>query len=67
MNSQSSQYKTLEIEAFVEQMAAVVDLPIAPEYQPGVVENFARIAEIARRLDEFPLSPEVEVAPIFRP
>ena len=67
MNLQSDSAKSLEMEAFVEQMAAAVDLPIAPEYKPGVVENFARIAEIAQRLDEFPLSPEVEAAPIFRP
>ena len=48
-------------------MAAAIDLPIAPEYKLGVVENFTRIAEIARRLDDFPLPSDVEVAPTFWP
>ncbi len=67
MNNQSDLQKKLEVEAVVEQMAAAIDLPIAPEYKLGVVENFTRIAEIARRLDDFPLPSDVEVAPTFWP
>ena len=52
---------------YVEQMAVVLDLPIAPEHQLGVVENFARIQAIAQLVNEFPLPDRIEVAPVFEP
>ncbi|MBD2462480.1 DUF4089 domain-containing protein [Oscillatoria sp. FACHB-1407] len=58
--------KILNFESYVEQMALVLDLPIAPEYKPGVVDNVARTAAIAQLVLDFPL-PDVEVAPTFRP
>lgn len=59
--------EVLNIEQYVEQMACVLELPIAPEYKSGVVDNFARTAAIAQLVLEFPLPPDVEVAPTFRP
>lgn len=59
--------KTLSPEEYVAQMALLLDLPLNPEYQSGVVENFARIMAIAQLVVEFPLSEEIEVAPVFRP
>ena len=52
---------------YVEQTAQLLDLPIAPEYRPGVVENFARIAAIATLVMEFPLPDDIEPAPVFEP
>lgn len=52
---------------FVKQAAALIDLPIPPEYEASVVENFARIISIAQLVNQFPLSEAVEVAPTFQP
>ena len=52
---------------FVNQAAALIDLPLQPEHQPGVVENFDRIAQIAQRVNQFPLPEAIEIAPIFQP
>jgi hypothetical protein len=52
---------------FVDLMAAVVDLPIPPEYRQGVVENFERISTVAQLVLEFPLPEDVEAAPVFEP
>lgn len=57
----------LDISAFVDQMAAIVNLPLQPEHHPGVVANFERIHTIAQMVMEFPLDEEVEVAPEFKP
>jgi hypothetical protein len=58
---------TLETEAFVEQMAVVVGLPLQAEHKPGVVDNFTRIRAIAQLVNEFPLPEDIEIAPIFEP
>lgn len=52
---------------FVDLMAAVVDLPIPPEYRDGVVVNFERIHTVAQLVLEFPLPEDVEAAPVFEP
>lgn len=54
-------------EAFVDQMAALVNLPLAPEHRSGVIENFERIIGVAQLVNEFPLPEEIEVAPVFEP
>ena len=55
------------VEAYVKQMAEMNNLPIAPEYQDGVVANFARIAKIYERVSEFTLPETIEPAPTFEP
>ena len=56
-----------DLAEWVDQMAALVDLPLHPEHRPGVVENFSRIAAIAQLVMEFPLPETVEAAPVFEP
>lgn len=57
----------LDPAVYVEQTAALLNLPLQPEHQPGVVENFARIQAIASLVIEFPLPADLEPAPIFQP
>lgn len=57
----------LDVSAFVDQMAAIVDLPLQAEHRPGVVANFERIHLVAQWVMEFPLPEEIEVAPTFEP
>jgi Protein of unknown function (DUF4089) len=52
---------------FVEQMAELMGLSLSPEYQPGVVENFTRLAEIAAFVMDFPLPEDIEISPVFQP
>lgn len=59
--------KTLNPAAYVEQMSELLDLPLAPEYRPGVVKNFATISAIAQLVTEFTLPDEIEPAPVFEP
>jgi len=51
----------------VDQMAKFLDLPIDPDYRPGVIANLERTATIAQLVMEFPLPDSVEAAPIFQP
>ncbi len=51
----------------VDQIAALIGLPISPEYHLGVVTNFERIQTIAQLVMEFPLPDETEAAPVFEP
>ena len=51
----------------VEQIAALIGLPISVEHQPGVVANFERIQAVAQLVMEFPLPDTIEAAPVFEP
>lgn len=53
--------------AYVEQAAALIGLPIPPEYHQSVVENFERIAAVAQLVLEFSLPEAIELAPKFEP
>ena len=57
----------VNVEEYVDRTAELINLPLEPEHRSGVVVNFERIFAIARLVTEFPLSPEVEVAPVFEP
>ncbi|MFB2833926.1 DUF4089 domain-containing protein [Floridanema evergladense] len=52
---------------YVDTISKLVDLPIAPEHRPGVIQNFERIMAIAKLVTEFPLPENLETAPIFEP
>lgn len=54
-------------EAYINQVAELINLPLDPEHRPGVIENFERIVVIAKLVTEFPLPDDLEVAPIFEP
>jgi Protein of unknown function (DUF4089) len=56
-----------EIEAYVDATAKLIDLPIAPEHRPGVVQFTAGLFEAAALVSELPLPDEVEAAPVFYP
>ncbi len=57
----------LEPTAYVTQMAVMLNLPLPPEHQTGVVENLVRMQAIAQLVMSFPLSDTVDNAPVFRP
>jgi Protein of unknown function (DUF4089) len=57
----------INIEEYVDRTAELINLPLDPEHRPGVVVNFERIAAIAQLVTEFPLPPEIEAAPVFKP
>jgi len=61
------QEKVLNLNQYVEQMSELLNLPIAPEYCPGVVENFSRMVAIAQLVTEFHLPEDIEAAPVFEP
>ncbi len=62
MNDRETDYKT-----YVENTALLMGLTLTPEYLPGVVENLARVADVAALVIEFELSEDVEIAPVFEP
>lgn len=55
------------ISEYVDQTAKLIDLPIDPEYREGVISNLEQIAAIAKLITEFPLTDEIEIAPVFDP
>lgn len=56
-----------DLEAYVEQMSILLDLPLHPDHRPGVLENLYRTQMVARFFLEFPLPETIEVAPVFHP
>ncbi len=59
--------ENLHPEAYVEQVAQALQLPLHPDHRTGVIENFARILPIAKLVLDFPLPQTVEPAPTFNP
>jgi hypothetical protein len=59
--------KNINSAAYIEQMIEILDLPLDPEYRPGVIKNFASICAIATLVTEFPLPEDIEAAPVFEP
>lgn len=53
--------------AYVEETAKLLGLNLPPEYREGVVENFNQLSSIAQKVMEFPLPPDTEIAPVFKP
>ena len=62
MNNENDQ-----IAEYVDRMANLIELPIDPEYCPGVVANMTRIAQVAQLVNEFPLPEDIEAATVFQP
>lgn len=58
---------TGDIGVAVDQLAALVNLPIDPAYRAGVVEAFAGLMRGAALVLEFPLPDTVEPPSVFRP
>ncbi|NRB06043.1 MAG: DUF4089 domain-containing protein [Richelia sp.] len=57
--------KTFDTVTYIEETAVLLDLKVRDEYIDEVVNNFELIRVIAEVVNEFPLPPEVECAPIF--
>lgn len=55
------------IAELVDLMAVFLELPIDPEYRPGVIANLERTATIAQLVMEFPIPDNIEAAPTFQP
>ncbi|WP_414527986.1 DUF4089 domain-containing protein [Nodularia chucula] len=53
--------------SYVEEVALLLGLQLGDEYIDGVVQNFEIISAIAQLVNEFPLSEDVEPAPVFEP
>lgn len=64
---QDSQPLQINWSTYVDQMSVALQLPIAPDYHPGVVANLERTAAIAQLFLDFPLPSEIEIAPTFEP
>ncbi|MGK7940434.1 MAG: DUF4089 domain-containing protein [Crocosphaera sp.] len=57
----------MNIKEYIEQTSVIINLPIPPEFMPGVIDNLTRIAEISTLVTEFELPETIEAAPIFEP
>ncbi len=57
----------IHIKEYIEQTSVIINLPIAAEFMPGVIDNLTRIAEISTLVTEFDLPETIEAAPIFEP
>lgn len=55
----------VDLQHYIEQSAAAIGLPIAPEDMPAVVGVFANLARVAGPLMEFPLPADAEPSPVF--
>jgi Protein of unknown function (DUF4089) len=53
--------------AYVAVMTAVHRLPLDDTRRGEVIQQLVNIEVLAQRVMEFPLEPEVEPAPVFRP
>ncbi len=58
---------TTHIEAHVDAMAALLELPLMPEHRPGVLRYFALAAEMATLVSSLPLTVHDEPAEAFVP
>jgi hypothetical protein len=56
-----------ELGNYVDAVAKLVALPIAPAHRPGVILYMGVITAAAAQVMAFPLPDEVEPAPVFGP
>lgn len=57
----------IDLEQYLEQMAAIVGITLHPDYTPGVKANLERLQAIAQLFLEFPLPDDIDAAPVFYP
>ncbi len=55
------------IEAYVDAVAAALDLPLLPPHRPGVLAYFALAAQLAGAVGRAPLGLGDDPAPVFTP
>jgi hypothetical protein len=56
-----------ERQTYLVAMAKILKLPIAEDFEPGVLANLEVTAEHAAVLDEFLPDDHLDPAPVFRP
>lgn len=56
-----------DLDAWIDAASAVVDLPIAGAYRPGVARFLALAAEMAATLETVDLGDELALAPVYLP
>ena len=54
------------LDAYIAAAAQALDLPLTPQYQPGVKANLAVTLRMGSFVGAFPLPDEAEPAPVFR-
>ena len=52
-------------EAYARAAAAALGLPLDPRHLPGIAMNLALAARMAAVVEDMPLGPEDEAAPVF--
>ncbi len=57
----------MDFDAFIEQQAAVLGLPIAPDHRPGVKRFVELAAGMAEQVMSMPLTPVDEAGHVFAP
>jgi hypothetical protein len=55
-----------DFDHWIDAMAPVLRLDIAPEYRPGVKANLKTAAKMAALLEKVPLDDDVKPAPVYR-
>jgi hypothetical protein len=58
--------KLPDFDHWIEAVAPLVKLEIAPEYRDGVKANLKTAAKMAAVLERAPLRDEIEPAPVYR-
>ena len=53
------------VDDLIDASAAALDLPIAPEWKPGIKSNLQVTLRVAATVAEFELPDEAEPAPVF--
>ena len=53
--------------SYIDAMATLHRLPLDAERRVEVARQMMHIETMARQFVDFPLKPEVEIAPVFRP
>ncbi|HEX4296832.1 MAG TPA: DUF4089 domain-containing protein [Devosia sp.] len=55
-----------DFDHWIDAMAPVLRLDIAPEHRPGVKANLKTAAKMAALLEKVPLDDDVKPAPVYR-
>jgi hypothetical protein len=55
-----------DFDQWIDAVAPLVKLEIAPDYRDGVKSNLKAAAKMAALLERAPLKPETEPAPVYR-
>ena len=60
-------YKPFDVEAVIDAVAPLVQLPVTSEYRPGVKQNLKTAAKMAALVAQVKLPEETEPALVYRP